>query len=287
VAKYALAKRIFHEGDRARYPEGGAMVAEAAQLGLPQAIYDHAMDIKRDHPDDLQTIFETFEKAAATGYPPAQVAMAEIVEAGKLMRPDHERALRLMRTAADIGDSDAHFALGLMYSVGIGEPRNADDTAIYHIRCAAQAGNTSAMDELAKRYRVGYAVPKDLLRAAAIFVDAASNAFGEFSDASFRLQASEPDADNFNRVVDLFVAGLIRNDTKAFATLGEMHEQAEQGQTNLVRAAALFELAAANGNKAFAQNRDRLLSNFSADQKADFRQELKWTKAIPERRMNR
>jgi TPR repeat protein len=143
------------------------------------------------------------------------------------------------------------------------------------------------MDELARRYRIGYAVPKDFLRAAAIFVDAASNSFGEFSDASFRLQATEPDADHFNHVVDLFVAALIRSDAKAFATLGEMHAEGDQGQTNLVRAAALFDLAAANGSKASAQKRDHLLSNFTPDQKAGFRDELKWMKDIPELRKNR
>jgi TPR repeat protein len=245
------------------------------------------MDLKRDHPNDLRAIFDTFEKAAATGYPEAQVAMAHMIEAGKLMRPDHERALQLMRAAAGADDSEGHFALGLMYSVGIGEPRNARDTAIYHIRCAAQAGETSAMNELASRYRTGYTVPKDFLRATVIFVDAASNTYGAFSDASFRLQATEPDADRFNHVVDLTVAALIRSDANAFATLGEMHAQGDYGQTNLVRAAALFDLAAANGNKASGSKRDQLISTFTPDQKSQFRDELKWMKAIPERRMNR
>jgi hypothetical protein len=287
LAMYALAKRIYKQRDRNKYPEADSLVAEAAKAGLAQAIEDRALEIRGDSPNDRRSRFELFEKAAATGYPPSQVWVAQILESGKLFRPDPERSLQLMRAAADAGDADGHFLLAMMYSAGIGEPRSPDDKAIYHLKCAAEAGETSAMNELARRYRLGYTVPKDFLRSAAIFVESASHPFGEFSDASFRLNATDPDADRFNHVVDLFVAALIRSDAKAFATLGEMHEQADQGQTNIVRAAALFDLAAANGNSAAAQKRDRLLSNFTPDQKAGFRDELKWMKAIPERRKNR
>jgi TPR repeat protein len=287
LAMYALAKRIYKERNPNKYPEAESLIAEAAKAGLPQAIEDRAMDIRGDSAKDRRSRFELFEKAAATGYPPAQVWVAQILESGKLFRPDPERSLQLMRAAADVGDSDGHFLLAMMYANGVGEPRGPDDKAIYHIKCAAENGDTSAMNELARRYRLGYTVPKDFLRSAAIFVEAASHPFGEFSDASFRLNATDPDADRFNPVIDLFVAALIRGDPKAFATLGEMHAQGDRGQTNLVRAAALFDLAAAFGNKGSAQKRDRLLSSFTPDQKIQFRDELKWMKAIPERRMNR
>lgn len=286
VAKYALAKRLFKEGSE-KYAEGDELIRQAAELGLAQAIYDQGLERRRDRADDLRGQFELFEKAATSGYPRAQVAMAQIIESGNLMRPDHERALQLLRSAADAGDDAGHWLLGLMYSVGVGEPREGNDTAIYHIRCAAQAGNTTAMDELAKRYRQGYTVPKDLLRAAAIFVEAASHPFGEFTDAAFRLEATEPDAEKFNAVVDLFVAALIRNDANAFPTLAEMHTQGDSGEINLPRAAALFDLASRNGNSAAAAKRDALLPKFTADEYKRFRGDVDWMTAVQKRRMER
>jgi TPR repeat protein len=280
VAMYALAKRIYGERDRDRYPEARSLMAEAAKAGLSQAIESTALDIRGDSPGDQRARFELFEKAAATGYPPALVWVAQILQAGKLFRPDPERSLQLMRAAADAGDTQGHFLLAMMYSTGVGEPRGPDDKPIYHIKSAANGGDGSAMNELARRYRLGYTVPKDFLRSVAIFVESASQAYGEFSDAGFRLNATALDADEFNHVVDLFVAALIRSDGKALAALGEMHARGDHGQTNLVRAAALFELAAANGQKVSAQQRDRLWSNLTPDQKSAFRDEVKWMKSL-------
>lgn len=286
VAKYALAKRLFKEG-RDKYAEGDALIEEAAQLGLPQAIYDQALDHTRIPHDDVRSKFVVFEKAAATGYPEAQVQVAQILESGKVARPDHERALKLMRAAADAGDSDGHFNLGLMYSVGIGEPRDANDSALYHIRCAADAGNTSAMEVLAKRYRVGYTVPKDFLRSGLIFVVAASNAYGEFSDTFIRLAPTEPDAEKFNAVLDLYVAAVIRNDAKAFATLGEMHERGDGGEIRLSRAAAFFDLSARKGNTSAAGKRDVLLKKLNPDEYKAFRRDVDLVTEVQKLRMER
>jgi len=71
-----------------------------------------------------------------------------------------EEGVRDIRAKAEAGDSNAQFALGVMYDVGEGVPRN-DVEAVKWYRLSAEQGNARAQYNLGVMYFLGRGVPKD------------------------------------------------------------------------------------------------------------------------------
>jgi hypothetical protein len=127
------------------------------------------------------------EKAAASGHLEARIAVAEydagfvtVMEppeaawfgpmdyrppkAPALLKPNLERALEYFRDAVRSGH--AMRSLALLYSSGVGEPRDESETPHQLLLGAARKGDSGAMLHLSNRYLFGHGENVDLLEAA-------------------------------------------------------------------------------------------------------------------------
>src|SRR5258708_1935052 len=75
-------------------------------------------------------------------------------------RGDDPTAMRLFRPFADEGDADAQFNLGLMYTDGLGVPRDYSE-AVKWFQKAADQGNAVAQFNLGHMYADGWGVPQN------------------------------------------------------------------------------------------------------------------------------
>ncbi len=73
-------------------------------------------------------------------------------------------ALRRLREAAEQGDADAQYSLGLIYANGQGVPRDHAEAAKWY-RKAAEQGHAKAQYRLGFMYEYGVGVPRDLVLA--------------------------------------------------------------------------------------------------------------------------
>ena len=77
---------------------------------------------------------------------------------------DYATALRLFRLAADQGDANGHFMLGVMYATGQGVPQNYAE-AVKWYRLATDQGNADAQYNLGVMYATGQGVYQDYVSA--------------------------------------------------------------------------------------------------------------------------
>ncbi len=75
-------------------------------------------------------------------------------------RKDYGTAFAGFQKLAEQGDADAQHALGLMYALGRGVPKDDQQAAAWY-RKAAEQGVAMAQDNLGLRYIAGEGVPKD------------------------------------------------------------------------------------------------------------------------------
>ena len=75
-------------------------------------------------------------------------------------RGDYAMAFKEFKAAADQGNANAQYDLGLMYQKGQGVPKNYAEAAEWY-RKAAEQGNAVAQDNLGFMYANGLGVPKD------------------------------------------------------------------------------------------------------------------------------
>ncbi len=111
-------------------------------------------------------------QAAEEGYLPAKRQVAAFaagfytVNAPENQRgffePDLPLALRHLRDAVDLGNTEAMTRLALLYSSGIGEPRRDGESPQNLLLGAAKKGNRDAMIHLSDRYLHGHGVKRDL-----------------------------------------------------------------------------------------------------------------------------
>ena len=93
------------------------------------------------------------------------------------IRTNAEQAA-LFHTAAEQGNADAQFALGMMHTNGEGVPQNYAEAAIW-FRLAAEQGHAWALATLGASYDTGRGVPQDNVEAHTWLNLAASRLTGE------------------------------------------------------------------------------------------------------------
>jgi TPR repeat protein len=79
---------------------------------------------------------------------------------GQGVPQDYKTAVKWYTLAAEQGNANAQFNLGLMYDNGLGVPQD-DKTAVKWYRLAAEQGITAAQGNLGAMYAVGTGVLKD------------------------------------------------------------------------------------------------------------------------------
>jgi TPR repeat protein len=153
----------------------------------PQILYDRGLDLLNDYNGSRATRLEGWallEKAAEAGHLKAKIIIAEfntgLVAINQppedpfsqsptnppLLKPNLARALKYFRDGVQSGDAESMVNLALLYSSGIGEPRDESETPHRLLLGAARKGNTDAMLHLSNRYLYGYGEKVDSLEAA-------------------------------------------------------------------------------------------------------------------------
>jgi len=89
------------------------------------------------------------------------------------MPQDHSKAFKTHHEAAESGDPDAQFRLGVMFGLGLGVGQDYA-AAVHWYKAAAQADHPPSQCNLGWMYGTGRGVPQDYVRAYAWYSIAAA-----------------------------------------------------------------------------------------------------------------
>ena len=145
----------------------------SADRGDPQGAFSLALAYLRGRgvEESRQNAVVWLEKAAAKNHSGALYNLGLLAIDGDLQ--DFDRARNMFSRAADLGNVDAAYALGLLYKEGRGAPIDAAKAAEW-FRKAADANIVAAQVDFAVMLFNGDGVPKDEAAAARYFMKAAS-----------------------------------------------------------------------------------------------------------------
>lgn len=132
----------------------------AAFTGWAQAA-DFGVGLSAYVSGDFQAALHEWQPLAKAGNPQAQFALGQLYDLGRGVPRDDREAIRWYRMAAEQGYVRAETALGLHYARGRGVPQDMSQ-AIAWWRKGAEQGSPTAQYYLAEAYRYGTGVPQDL-----------------------------------------------------------------------------------------------------------------------------
>lgn len=111
-------------------------------------------------PQDYRKAATCYQRAAESGYAPAQSALAWHYAEGHGVHKDEKQAHELWLKAAGQGFAPAQFSLGVRYSAGQGIAKD-ERAAVEWSRKAAEQGHAKAQYNLGVFYAMGQGVPKN------------------------------------------------------------------------------------------------------------------------------
>ncbi|HYV35571.1 MAG TPA: tetratricopeptide repeat protein [Gemmataceae bacterium] len=157
-------------GRHAPKANGAAMTALATESTPPlqatgQQQYEKALKLAR-HADRVggPLPVELLHQAAATGYAPAQYALATWHLFGKGVRKSYKKAAVLLKQAARQDFALAEFDLAVSYELGKGLPKSEPKARHFYLK-AATHGDLQAQVETARCYFWGVGTAKNLVKA--------------------------------------------------------------------------------------------------------------------------
>ena len=131
---------------------------------------------------NAETAYRHYRKSAQLGNPAGYLMVALCLRdgVGTGMGPS-KAAKSYLNEAVKLGNTDAMYEMGLLYSNGVFVDKNLTE-AVKWFRRAAEAGNSYGIYELACCYENGRGVQKDLVKAASLFrlSATAGNRYGQF-----------------------------------------------------------------------------------------------------------
>ena len=116
---------------------------------------------------------DSLKVAAEQGDAEAQFNLGVMYDTGEGIPKNPAEAVRWYRMAAEQGDAKAQFYLGVMYHTGEGVPEN-DAEAVRWYRMAAEQGDADAQYNLGLMYDTGEGVPEAYVQAYAWYNIAAA-----------------------------------------------------------------------------------------------------------------
>ncbi|WP_455209697.1 tetratricopeptide repeat protein [Kaarinaea lacus] len=134
-------------------------------FGLPLpalADLDNAFDAV--HQKDYATAYQLFLQAAEAGNAEAQYNLGVLIRSGQGTEKDPKRALSWFEKSAAQGWADAQYQLGNMYEFGLSVPQSYQNAAALYKK-AAEQGHASAQTNLAVLYANGQGVNQDIVLA--------------------------------------------------------------------------------------------------------------------------
>ena len=101
-------------------------------------------------------------EAAVDGFAPAQAALGTAYYKGaECVRVDYPEAVKWLRKAAEQGNPDGEYFLGMAYSFGNGVELDFKKALLWYLK-AAEQGDTRAMSSVAEAYGSGNGVERDV-----------------------------------------------------------------------------------------------------------------------------
>ncbi len=193
-----------------------------------------------------------------------------------------EQLLASLTTAAESGNSDAQFDLGISYSFGKGVKQNFELALGWFTKCADQ-GNARAQYFLGAMYSNGHGTTVDINQAHNWYVKSAGQ--GD-ADALFDLgvmylngigvNKNEPTAFNY------FLKAAENNHIEAQLNLGLMYQEGESIDKNTSQAAIWYRKAAEQGDEDAQVQLGHLFSE-SLDNEKDSTEAMLWYQQAAER----
>lgn len=216
----------------------------AAEEGDPEAQYQVAMYFAQNpFPGSPAEVRRYLELASDQGHGKACLSLA-----WELLNLEPERAVQLLRNAADCGEPEALETLGECYAQGRGVEQDPQKAEQFFIQWA-NLGNAETKLALALRYKKGNGVSKSLGRALSWLKRAQ---LAGMDDASDRFYAEErEEAAQAVQDQERFAALLAQaqeGDTAAQNDLGSCYESGCGVVQNYAQAVHWYSLAAARGN---------------------------------------
>lgn len=161
---------------------------------------------------------------------------------------DYARAVEELQPLAEQGDAKAQMALGRLYLIGHGVPKD-DAKAAQWFRRAAEQGNADGQEALAMSYMIGTGVPVDTAEAikwnrlaAEQGSSSAQFGLGVLYSRGLGTERDMPEA------ITWFKRAGEQGELRAYLILGEIYEKGEGVPQDLSQARAYYEKAAASTN---------------------------------------
>ena len=132
----------------------------------------------KGRPVDIKKATDLYLLAAAQGHAQAMVQLAGIY---LNQRQESDEAFSWYKKAADLGDRDALYQLGLLSETGVAKPRDYAEAVRYY-QLSADKGNANAKLALARMYQYGLGVTKSPEQALALYKElaVAGNAYAQY-----------------------------------------------------------------------------------------------------------
>lgn len=140
---------------------GNELVRIRAQWGLGSLLAQGGQGLTRD----VKRATVLCRKAANAGYAPAQATIGMLMS----LAGQHDKALRWWDKAAEQGDPEAQYNLGMARLKGNGAMQDPE-TAFVWLMYAAMAGVAAAQQRVGFAYATGLGVPQDLVEATKWFI---------------------------------------------------------------------------------------------------------------------
>jgi uncharacterized protein len=220
---------------------------------------------------------QALEAKAEAGDPEAETTLALAYHDAVLLRRDDAKALQLLHRAADKGFMAADESLGIFAETGIGMAKPAPEEAIAWYEKAVQQGSLDAATNIALMYSGGIGVPKDAARAMTWFRKAAEggDATAQYNLALVYVRGNGIPRD-YKEFVHWATAAADHGVVPALLDLGSFYMHPRDGAPADVDRAIHFYEKAANLGNARAQ---AIVGNIFAtgiQGKPDYEQAVKW-----------
>ncbi|MFC1458192.1 tetratricopeptide repeat protein [Microvirga arabica] len=159
--------------------QGRAWLEEAAAKGNPLASHNLALLLlTSESPADLQKAITLLKRAAEAEIPDAQHALGVLYLKGRGVERNPTEAARLFERAARNGSSVGEVEYAILLFNGDGVPAS-ESQAARHFRRAAAKGNAIAQNRLARLLVAGRGVPANKVDAAAWHILAAAQGLAD------------------------------------------------------------------------------------------------------------
>jgi len=193
-------------------------------------------------------LFKKYLKAAEKGDAEAQFKLGVMYDKGQGVPQDDAEAVKWYRKAAEQGDADAQFKLGFMYINGRGVPQDNAE-AVKWFRKVAEQGDAGGQFSLGVMYRAGKGLPQDNAEAVKWFRKAAEqgDADGQFSLGVMYLEGRGVPQDD-TEAVKWFRKAAEQGDAYAQFALGDMYEKGRGVPQDDTEAVKWFRKSAEQGD---------------------------------------